>query len=94
MEFLDVLVIGFSEALTPTNLLFCFIGALLGPLIGVLPEIGPTATVAILLPVTFFLPPLGALIMLAGIFYGLSMGGPPLPSWSTFRARHPRWSPP
>jgi putative tricarboxylic transport membrane protein len=75
MEFLDVLMIGFSEALTPTNLLFCFIGALLGTLIGVLPGIGPTATVAILLPVTFFLPPLGALIMLAGIFYGAQYGG-------------------
>lgn len=75
MEFLDVLLLGFSEALTPTNLLMCFIGALLGTLIGVLPGIGPTATVAILLPVTFFLPPLGALIMLAGIFYGAQYGG-------------------
>lgn len=75
MEFLDVLMLGFSEALTPTNLLFCFIGALLGTLIGVLPGIGPTATVAILLPVTFFLPPLGALIMLSGIFYGAQYGG-------------------
>ncbi len=75
MSFLDVLILGFSEALTPTNLLFCFIGALLGTLIGVLPGIGPTATVAILLPVTFFLPPLGALIMLSGIFYGAQYGG-------------------
>ncbi|KQQ35512.1 MAG: tripartite tricarboxylate transporter permease [Oxalobacteraceae bacterium] len=75
MAFLDVLMLGFSEALTPTNLMFCFIGALLGTLIGVLPGIGPTATVAILLPVTFFLPPLGALIMLAGIFYGAQYGG-------------------
>ncbi|MGH6760952.1 MAG: tripartite tricarboxylate transporter permease [Phyllobacterium sp.] len=75
MAFLDVLMLGFSEALTPTNLLFCFIGALLGTLIGVLPGIGPTATVAILLPVTFFLPPLGALIMLSGIFYGAQYGG-------------------
>lgn len=75
MGFLDVLILGFSEALTPTNLLMCFIGALLGTLIGVLPGIGPTATVAILLPVTFFLPPLGALIMLAGIFYGAQYGG-------------------
>jgi putative tricarboxylic transport membrane protein len=75
MEFLDVLMLGFSEALTPTNLLFCFIGALLGTLIGVLPGIGPTATVAILLPITFFLPPLAALIMLSGIFYGAQYGG-------------------
>ncbi|MBW9091720.1 tripartite tricarboxylate transporter permease [Rhizobium wenxiniae] len=75
MAFLDVLMLGFSEAFTPTNLFFCFLGALLGTLIGVLPGIGPTATVAILLPVTFFLPPLGALIMLAGIFYGAQYGG-------------------
>ncbi|SFB32261.1 putative tricarboxylic transport membrane protein [Rhizobium sp. NFR07] len=75
MAFLDVLMLGFAEAFTPTNLLFCFIGALLGTLIGVLPGIGPTATVAILLPVTFFLPPLAALIMLAGIFYGAQYGG-------------------
>lgn len=75
MQFLDLLMLGFSEALTPTNLLFCFIGALLGTLIGVLPGIGPTATVAILLPITFFLPPLAALIMLSGIFYGAQYGG-------------------
>ena len=75
MQFLDLLMLGFSEAFTPTNLLFCFIGALLGTLIGVLPGIGPTATVAILLPITFFLPPLAALIMLSGIFYGAQYGG-------------------
>ncbi|MBB4000732.1 tripartite tricarboxylate transporter permease [Aureimonas pseudogalii] len=75
MQFFDLLMLGFSEALTPTNLLFCFIGALLGTLIGVLPGIGPTATVAILLPITFFLPPLAALIMLSGIFYGAQYGG-------------------
>jgi putative tricarboxylic transport membrane protein len=75
MELLDSLMLGFSTAVTPTNLLFCLIGALLGTLIGVLPGIGPTATLAILLPVTFFLPPLAALIMLAGIFYGAQYGG-------------------
>jgi len=75
MEFLDLLYLGFSEALSPTNLAFCLIGALLGTLIGVLPGIGPTATVAILLPITYFLPPLAALIMLAGIFYGAQYGG-------------------
>lgn len=75
MEFLDLLYLGFSEAMSPTNLAFCLIGALLGTLIGVLPGIGPTATVAILLPITYFLPPLAALIMLAGIFYGAQYGG-------------------
>ncbi|MEQ9724187.1 tripartite tricarboxylate transporter permease [Pseudomonas sp. WHRI 8822A] len=75
MECLDLLYLGFSEALSPTNLAFCLIGALLGTLIGVLPGIGPTATVAILLPITYFLPPLAALIMLAGIFYGAQYGG-------------------
>jgi putative tricarboxylic transport membrane protein len=58
MEFLNNLVLGFSEALTLTNLAFCLLGALLGTLIGVLPGIGPTATIAVLLPITFFLPPL------------------------------------
>jgi putative tricarboxylic transport membrane protein len=75
MEIFDSLILGFSTAVTPTNLLFCLIGALLGTLIGVLPGIGPTATLAILLPITFFLPPLAALIMLAGIFYGAQYGG-------------------
>ncbi|MBI6856245.1 tripartite tricarboxylate transporter permease [Pseudomonas cichorii] len=75
MEFFDALYLGFSAALSPTNLAFCLIGALLGTLIGVLPGIGPTATVAILLPITYFLPPLAALIMLAGIFYGAQYGG-------------------
>ncbi|GAC1038203.1 tripartite tricarboxylate transporter permease [Pseudomonas sp. No.117] len=75
MEFFDALYLGFSEAMSPTNLAFCLIGALLGTLIGVLPGIGPTATVAILLPITYFLPPLAALIMLAGIFYGAQYGG-------------------
>ncbi|MCO8163182.1 tripartite tricarboxylate transporter permease [Pseudomonas sp. 21LCFQ010] len=75
MEFFDALYLGFSAAMSPTNLAFCLIGALLGTLIGVLPGIGPTATVAILLPITYFLPPLAALIMLAGIFYGAQYGG-------------------
>jgi putative tricarboxylic transport membrane protein len=69
------LALGFSVAWTPDNLLFCLIGALLGTLIGVLPGIGPLATVAMLLPITFNLPPEGALIMLAGIYYGAQYGG-------------------
>jgi putative tricarboxylic transport membrane protein len=59
----------------PTNLVFCLIGALVGTLIGVLPGIGTTTTVAMLLPITFGLPPIGALIMLAGIYYGAQYGG-------------------
>lgn len=75
MEFLDLLMLGFGEALTPTNLGFCLLGALLGTLIGVLPGIGPTATIAVLLPITFYLPPLAGIIMLAGIYYGAQYGG-------------------
>jgi putative tricarboxylic transport membrane protein len=75
MELIANLAYGFSIAATPENLLFCFIGVLLGTMIGVLPGLGPTATVAMLLPITFYLPPTGALIMLAGIFYGSQYGG-------------------
>src|SRR5690348_167807 len=69
------LLLGFSVALTPQNLLYCFIGVFLGTLIGVLPGIGPLATIAMLLPVTFTLPPVASLIMLAGIYYGAQYGG-------------------
>ena len=69
------LALGFGVALTPLNLLYCFGGVLLGTLIGVLPGIGPVATIAMLLPVTFTLPPVSALIMLAGIYYGAQYGG-------------------
>ncbi|MGE0224565.1 MAG: tripartite tricarboxylate transporter permease [Acetobacteraceae bacterium] len=72
---LSNLALGFGVAWTFNNLLFCLIGALLGTLIGVLPGIGPLATVAMLLPITFNLPPEGALIMLAGIYYGAQYGG-------------------
>src|ERR1700742_709907 len=69
------LALGFGVALTPINLLLCLIGALVGTLVGVLPGIGTIATVAMLLPITFGLPPVGALIMLAGIYYGAQYGG-------------------
>jgi len=75
MDLFTNLGIGFGVALTPINLLYCFFGALLGTLIGVLPGIGPVATIAMLLPVTFTLPPISALIMLAGIYYGAQYGG-------------------
>ena len=69
------LAMGWSVAATPANLGFCLLGALVGTLIGVLPGIGPVATIAMLLPVTFSLPPVSALIMLAGIYYGAQYGG-------------------
>ena len=75
MDLFSNLALGFGVALTPLNLLYCFMGVLLGTLIGVLPGIGPVATIAMLLPVTFTLPPVSALIMLAGIYYGAQYGG-------------------
>jgi len=75
MELIGNLALGLSTAITPINLLYCLIGVFLGTLIGVLPGLGPTATIAMLLPVTFVLPPVSALIMLAGIYYGSQYGG-------------------
>jgi putative tricarboxylic transport membrane protein len=75
MDIIASLGLGFSVALDPINILYCFIGVLLGTLVGVLPGIGPTATIAMLLPITFSLSPAGALIMLAGIYYGAQYGG-------------------
>src|SRR6201992_327475 len=69
------LALGFGVAVSPINLMLCLIGALVGTLVGVLPGIGTIATVAMLLPITFGLPPVGALIMLAGIYYGAQYGG-------------------
>jgi putative tricarboxylic transport membrane protein len=66
---------GFAVVLEPTNLLYCFVGVAIGMLIGVLPGLGPAATIAILLPLTFSLEPVTAIIMLAGIFYGAQYGG-------------------
>ncbi len=74
-EFLANLATGFGVALLPANLAFCFVGALLGTLIGVLPGLGPVATIAMLLPITFGMEPTSALIMLAGIYYGAQYGG-------------------
>ncbi|MCC6194357.1 MAG: tripartite tricarboxylate transporter permease [Burkholderiales bacterium] len=75
MELLGFLVIGAQTAFTPINLLYCLIGVFLGTAIGVLPGLGPTATIAMLLPITFNLPPVSALIMLSGIYYGAQYGG-------------------
>ena len=75
MDLINNLSIGFAAAFTLQNLLYCFIGCILGTLIGVLPGIGPVATIAMLLPATYALPPIAALIMLAGIYYGAQYGG-------------------
>jgi putative tricarboxylic transport membrane protein len=75
MEIFNNLLLGFSVAISLQNIFYAFIGVLLGTLIGVLPGIGPVATIAMLLPITFNLHPLSALIMLAGIYYGAQYGG-------------------
>ncbi len=75
MEFYQSILLGFQASLQPINLLFCFIGVFIGTLVGVLPGIGPTGTMAILLPITFYAPPLSSIIMLAGIYYGSQYGG-------------------
>src|ERR1700754_4335585 len=76
MDLFSNLALGFATAATPANLLFCLIGVLLGTLIGVLPGIGATATIAMLLPLTFQIgDPVSSLIMLAGIYYGAQYGG-------------------
>ena len=75
MDILENLSLGFSTAFGLANLFYCFIGVVLGTLIGVLPGLGPVATIAMLLPITFNFEPVTALIMLAGIFYGAQYGG-------------------
>ncbi|MFL5158437.1 MAG: tripartite tricarboxylate transporter permease, partial [Microvirga sp.] len=75
MDIFSNLLLGFETAATFSNLGWCLAGVFLGTAIGVLPGLGPTATIAMLLPATFGLPPVSALIMLAGIFYGAQYGG-------------------
>ena len=75
MDLFANLALGFSTALSLQNLIYAFIGCVLGTLIGVLPGLGPIATIAMLLPATYALPPVAALIMLAGIYYGAQYGG-------------------
>ena len=75
MDVIGYLYQGFAVALTPYNLLWCFIGVFLGTVIGVLPGLGSAATIAMLLPLTFKMEPTSALIMLAGIYYGSKYGG-------------------
>ncbi|HEX6317820.1 MAG TPA: tripartite tricarboxylate transporter permease, partial [Burkholderiales bacterium] len=75
MDILDNLLLGFSVAMTPIHLWYALVGVMLGTMIGVLPGVGPVATIAMLLPITFNLKPEAALIMLAGIYYGSQYGG-------------------
>ena len=75
MEILSGLANGFAVALEPANLFWCFVGVFLGTVVGILPGLGPPATVAMLLPLTFNMNPAGAIIMLAGIYYGAKYGG-------------------
>ena len=75
MDILSGLVHGFAVALQPLNLLWCFVGVVLGTVVGVLPGLGPPATIAMLLPLTFADDPASAMIMLAGIYYGAKYGG-------------------
>ena len=75
MDLIANLQLGLQTALTLSNLFYCLIGVFLGTAIGVLPGLGPTATIAMLLPITFALPPISSLIMLAGIYYGSQYGG-------------------
>lgn len=75
MDLVSNLALGFEVAFTAQNLLYALTGCILGTLIGVLPGLGPVATIAMLLPATYALPPVAALIMLAGIYYGAQYGG-------------------
>jgi len=75
MELFSNLALGFGQALTAQNLLYCFVGVLYGTIIGVLPGIGAVVGISILLPITFGMPPVSAVIMLAGIYYGTAYGG-------------------
>ena len=75
MDIFSNLAMGFGVAFTLQNLFLCFLGCMIGTLVGVLPGVGPVATIAMLLPITFGLDPTGALIMLAGIYYGAQYGG-------------------
>src|SRR6188768_1140286 len=75
MEALGGLLTGISVILTPENLYLCFLGSLIGTLVGVLPGVGPLAALALLLPITFTMSPVGGMVMLSSIFYGAMYGG-------------------
>src|ERR1700704_1711061 len=89
MDLFNNLIFGFGVALSLQNLAYCLVGVTVGTLIGVLPGIGPLGTIAMLMPITYSVSPVSALIMLAGIYYGAQYGGsdPPVPG-------HPPGGPP
>ncbi|HEY4418540.1 MAG TPA: tripartite tricarboxylate transporter permease, partial [Pseudonocardia sp.] len=74
MDLLQGIAQGFAVALDPVNILYVFVGVLIGTVIGVLPGLGPTATIALLLPLTYEIEPSTAVILLAGIYYGSMYG--------------------
>ena len=75
MDVFSNIWLGLGVAVSPQNLVYCLIGSVLGTMVGVLPGIGPVTTVALLLPISFTLDPISALIMMAGIYYGAQYGG-------------------
>src|SRR3979409_2015598 len=77
MDAIGGLLTGFGVILTPENLYLCFLGSLIGTLVGVLPGVGPLAALALLLPITFTMSPVGGMLMLSSIFYGAMYGGSP-----------------
>src|SRR5512145_952825 len=74
-QFFANIALGFGIALTPENILYCFLGALLGTVVGVMPGLGPITAIAILLPATYNMAPTTAVIMLCGMYYGATYGG-------------------
>src|SRR5512143_272689 len=72
---INSIIMGFQTVLTWANMTYCFLGVLVGTLIGVLPGIGPAATISLLLPATYYLNPVSALIMISGVYYGAMYGG-------------------
>ena len=90
MEDLGNLLLGFSVALTPVNLFWCLVGVILGTMVGVLPGLGPAATIAMLLPLTLKMDHTTAIIALAGIFYGARYGGSTI-RWRVKEERGLRW---
>src|SRR6516165_8830583 len=86
MEAIGGLLTGFGIIVTLDNLFFCFLGSLIGTLVGVLPGVGPLAALALLLPITFTMTPVGGMVMLASIFYGAMYGG----STTSNPSEHPR----
>jgi putative tricarboxylic transport membrane protein len=91
MELIDNLALGFAVAFTAQNLMYALLGCFLGTVIGVLPGIGPVATIAMLLPATYALPPVAALILLAGIYYGAQYGGSTTAILVNLPGNLPRW---